>query len=93
MNKLRKNDASTSKRIAAVTYNSEKQALIDTSSMFASKFMIELEHLKKHNNRKISQYRRIKNIRQLVNNPENMAVALRIDWSENSKLFQTRQEK
>ena len=47
--------------------------------------------------RVVSLFRRLKEVRVIVNNPVNKAVnkakMLRIDWSENVTLFQTRSEK
>ena len=43
--------------------------------------------------RKNSQFHRIKEVRCIVNDPSIKAVTLRMDWSENTKLFQCRQEK
>ena len=41
----------------------------------------------------ISQYRRIKEIKGIVADPAKKSKLVRIDWSENVELFQTRQEK
>ena len=77
----------------SVTYVSEKRAVVDPPSIFAKKFVASLVELKEHTDRRISQYRRIKFVRCYVDDESNDAAALRIDWSENATLFQTRQEK
>ena len=59
----------------AVTYNTEKVNLTDPSKNFASKFVAELVLLQEHNWRKVSQYRRIRVIKEIVNNPENRSAA------------------
>ena len=48
--------------------------------------------LQEHNQRKITQFCRIKDIRKTVNDPERNAAPMPIDWMENAKLFQTQQE-
>ena len=47
----------------------------------------------KHKERFRSQYRRIKEIKGIVSDPANKSKLIRVDWSENVQLFQTRQEK
>ena len=74
------------------TYCSVKLVLTNKKKKFIEKLLNELTTLKEHNARKISQFRRIKEVRCIVNDPSNV-VAVRIDWSENAKLFQCRQEK
>ena len=81
------------KKKNTTTYRSEKQSLSVNSKAFAKKFLEEVNQLQEHNRKKISQYRRIREIRQIVADPVNDAAAIRIDWSENATLFQTRQEK
>jgi hypothetical protein len=53
----------------------------------------EIQDLREHTVTKIAQFRRIKEIRKIVDDPDMRAAAIRMDWSENAKLFQTRQEK
>ena len=55
---------------------------------FAKKFLEEVNQPQEHNREKISQDRRIREIRQIVLDPDNDSAAIRIDWSENATLFQ-----
>ena len=75
------------------TYHSRKEIRFTSASNFATTFLQEIKELKEHTNRQISQFRRIKEVKNFVQNPENQSACLRIDWSENATLFQTRQEK
>ena len=49
--------------------------------------------MKEHSNRYRAQFSRIRQIKELVADPINKSKLLRIDWSENAELYQTRQEK
>ena len=75
------------------TYRSVKLVLTNKKKKFIEKLVNELTTLKEHNAGNISQFRRIKEVRRIVNDPSMNAVAVRMDWSENAKLFQCRQEK
>ena len=75
------------------TYHSRKEIRFTSATTFATTLLQEIKELKEHTNRQISQFRRIKEIKNLVQDPENQSACLRIDWSENATLFQTRQEK
>ena len=61
--------------------------------VFVKKLVREIRELQEHTKRKIAQFRRIKEVRKIVENEENKAALIRMDWSENGKLFQCRQEK
>ena len=69
------------------TYRSMKVVLTNKKNKFIKKLLDEIAILKEHNKRKISQFRRIKEVRRIVNDPSMKAAALRMDWSENPKLF------
>ena len=75
------------------TYRSEKQSISSNCLDFSKIFLEAIRKLQEHNRKKISQYKRIKEIKQIVSAPENKSAAIRIDWSEDATLFQTRQEK
>ena len=45
-----------------------------------------------HTKRMISQFRRIKEIKEIIAENNN-SLCIRVDWSENANLFQARQEK
>ena len=77
----------------SAAYHSKKIACVSKPKEFATKLCNELSFLKGHTERMISQYRRIKEIKRIVQDPEQHAKLLRIDWSENVELFQTQQEK
>ena len=49
--------------------------------------------MKEHSNRYRAQFSRIRQIKELVADPINKSKLLRIDWSENAELYQTRQKK
>ena len=55
---------------------------------FITKLVDEIKTLKEHNRRDISQFRCIKEVRCIVNEPSMKAVAIKMDWSKNAKLFQ-----
>ena len=75
------------------TYRSIKVVLTNKKNKFIKKLLDEIAILKEQNKRKISQFRRIKEVCRIVNGPSMKAVSLRMDWSEKAKLFQCRQEK
>lgn len=60
---------------------------------FIDTLLKELSVYKLHQENKISQFRRIKEIRKIVEDQKNKSIALRMDWSENVTSFQCRQEK
>ena len=77
----------------SVSYFSQKNPRSKTGVEMASEFKNDIEILSNHANRFRSQYRRIGEIKKLVADPLNCSKLLRVDWSENVELFQTRQEK
>ena len=79
--------------VQAKPYRIARNVVTETSKKFLRKLLIEVEELKEHNARKISQFRRIREVRSIVNDRSNKAAAIRMDRSENAKLFQCRQEK
>ena len=72
---------------------SVKVVITEECKRFVRKLLNDVAELKEHNTRKISQFRRIKEVRCVVDNPLNKAAAVQMDWFENAKLFQCRQEK
>lgn len=80
-------------KVKGASYNSKKTALSSSSENFEKLFKHDVQILQEHSNRFRSQYRKIRELKNLVVEPTNKSVFLRIDWSENVKLFQTRQEK
>ena len=75
------------------TYRSVKKLVVQPAKVFATKLQCEINDLREHNKRMMSQFRRIREIKQIVADPSKNAIAIRIDWSENQTLFQVRQEK
>lgn len=69
-----------------------KNKTSDTCETFSSKFFDEFISLQEQNERKISQLRRIKQIRGIVKDSDKTIVLLS-DCSENAKLFQTLQKR
>ena len=63
------------------------------ASEFVKKLRHELSFLKEHTERMIRQFRKIKRLKEVVKDPDSRAKLVRIDWSENAELFQTKQEK
>lgn len=63
------------------------------ANIFAKKFKSDIVYFVKHKERFRSQYRKIKEIKGIVSDPVNKSKLIRVDWSENVELFQTRQEK
>lgn len=92
-NKSTKNSKKNTDEKKATTYRSAKFITVETPQKFAEKFKEEVIKLRIHTINMISQYRKIKNVRNEVADPANKSIALRIDWSENGKIYQTRQEK
>ena len=72
---------------------SVKVVITEKSKKFIRKLLNDVAELKEQNTRKISHFRRIKKVRCVVDNPLNKAAAIQMDWFENVKLFQCRQEK
>ena len=93
-NKSSKNVSVQEKEINIQTksYGSVKVVITEKSKKFIRK-LLNVAELKEHNTREISQFRHIKEVRHIVDNPLNKAAAIRMGWSENVKLFQYRQEK
>ena len=75
------------------TYRSVRSVKTETMSKFIANLLKDIEELRAHTERKIAQFRRIKEIRKIVDDPTNQAVAIRMDWSKNATLFLCRQEK
>ena len=81
------------KAVKATTYHSKKNALSSECKEFAEKVKLYFEKLYEHSIWSKSQYRRIAELKEHVKQSENQSKLLRIDWSENVDLYQTRQEK
>ena len=75
------------------SYHSKKNALSCSGDKFAKVFLKDMENLYSHAINFKSQYSRIRKLKELVKDPESKAKLMRIDWSENVELYQTRQEK
>ena len=71
----------------------KKNALSSECKEFAEKVKLDFEKLYEHSIWSKSQYRRIAELKEHVKQSENQSKLLRIDWSENVDLYQTRQEK
>ena len=80
-------------RKGTTTYHSTKTACSLESAKFIVAFKDEVKEYHKHIERAKSQYRRIREVKNLVIQPDSDAKLLRIDWSENVELYQTIQEK
>ena len=72
------------------SYHFVNVVLANKKYKFITKLVDEIKTLKEHNRRNISQFRRIKEVRCIVNELSMKAVAIRMDWSKNAKLFQCR---
>ena len=86
-------DKKDSEKSVATTYMSSKKVKISSCENFATALYNDIKELSKHTERMISQYRRIKEIKLIVCDEKNKSMCIRVDWSENANLFQTRQEK
>ena len=82
-----------SKTAKKTSYFSEKKSCSSSPIEFAVKFKKDFKELKEHATRYRTQFERISEIKTIVAEPTNNAKLLRIDWSENAELYQTRQEK
>ena len=82
----------TGATVKATTYHSKKVALAAGGKDFAKCVKNDFEKLYEHSIRFRAQYRRIAEIKNYVQDPQNQSKLLRIDWSENVDLYQTRQE-
>ena len=69
-----------------------KVVFTNNKNKFIKKVLDKIALLKEHK-KKIFQFRLIKEVCCIVNDPSMKAVALRMDGSENAKLFQCHQEK
>ena len=89
-NKSSKNMSVKEKEINIQTksYCSAKVVVTEKSKKFIRMLLNNVAVLKEHNPLKISRFHRIKEVRRIVDNPLNKAAAIRMDWSENTKLFQ-----
>ena len=76
--------------VKAVTYHSKKNALACNSEDFSKKFCEDMERLTDHAMRFKSQYKRIGDLKELVKDANSKSKLIRIDWSENVELYQTR---
>ena len=74
-------------------YNPKKRAYSNSSENFLKIFKVDIERLMEHSIIFRSQYRRIREVKIIVTDPNNKGQFFRVDWSENVNLFQTRQEK
>ena len=83
----------TNAKVKTTTYHALKKACTSNSEEFSIKLKQEIDILKEHTNRMIAQYRRVKEVRQLAQDPAQKDKTIRVDWSENVGLFQTRQKK
>lgn len=54
---------------------------------------MQIEILRTHATTLVSQYRRIKKMKEVIASSENKAKFIQIDWSENVALHETRLEK
>ena len=77
----------------SATYHSRKYVKTEKPKKFAAMLRYELKELKQHIENQKSQFRRIKEVKNKVNDETTKSKAIRIDWSENGKIYQTRQEK
>ena len=75
-------------RKGATTYHSTKTACSLPSDHFITTFKDEVQAYHEHIERAKSQYRRIREVKNLAMKPESDAKLLRIDWSENVELYQ-----
>ena len=78
------------RKVEKETYHSKKNALSSECKEFAENVKMDFEKLYEHYIRFKSQRRRISELKEHVKQPENQSKLLRIDWSENVDLYQTR---
>ena len=81
------------KDVRASSYFSKKNACSSSGKEFSKKFREEIESLVNHASRFKSQYQRIAEIKQFVQDSSRKCKLLRIDWSDIVDLYQTCQEK
>ena len=79
--------------VRASSYFSKKNACSSSGKEFSKKFQDDIESLVNHATRFKSQYQRIAEVKQIAQDQSKTSKLLRIDWSENVDLYQTRQEK
>ena len=75
------------------SYHSKKNALSCSGDKFSKLFLTDMENLYSHALNFKSQYSKIRKLKELVKDSESKAKLIRVDWSENVNLYQTRQEK
>ena len=76
----------------ARTYLSTKKTKTVTSTVFADDLTKDIKDLSDHTKRTISQFHRIKEIKEIIAENNN-SLCIRVNWSKNANLFQARQEK
>ena len=72
--------------------SSTKNACSSKPKEFLEKWK-EIVILRMHTTTLVSQYRRIKKMKEVIVSSENKAKFIQIDWSENDELNETRSEK
>ena len=72
--------------------SAQKKTKTVTSTVFADDLIKDIKELSDHTKRMISQFRRIKEIKEIIAENNN-SLCIRVYWSENGNLFQARQEK
>ena len=76
--------------VKSTTYHSKKNALESDGEEFAKKFEHDVENLEQHAKRFKAQYRRIAELKNTISETT-ISKLIRIDWSENAELYQTRE--
>ena len=74
------------------SYCCAKVVITEKSKKFICKLLNDVAQLKEHNTHKIFAISCIKEVRRIVDNPLNKVAAIQMDWAENTKFFQCRQE-
>ena len=80
-------------KLKATTSNVKKTAMDVDGKVFKSKLQSDLNTFREHTMKMIAQCRRVKQAREMAEDATQHSKAIRIDWSENMELYQTKQEK
>lgn len=80
-------------RIAQKTHAQVNQEFLEKWKKEIMILRMQIEILRTHATTMVSQYRRIKKMKEVIASSENKAKFIQIDWSENVALHETRLEK
>ena len=77
----------------SLTYNAKKLFCELNASEFVKKLRNELSFVEECTEKMISQFPKVKEVKEVVKDPESRPKLLRISQLENAELFQTKREK